>query len=258
MSRSPSSLESFFPRRADREVLARLDESAVPAHVAIIMDGNGRWAEKRGLPRVAGHSAGTKPIRESIATCIELGVRYLTIYAFSSENWRRSTEEVGALMGLFVDVLERELDNLTKQGVRVIVIGSDEGVPQATMAAFRRTEQRTAGFDRLTLVVALNYGSRAEIVRAVRSIASEAAAGAIRPAEIDDAMISARLYTAGIPDPDLVIRTSGEMRLSNFLLWQVAYSEIWVTATLWPDFRRGDLLKAVVDFQHRSRRFGGR
>lgn len=258
MAATRASLEAFFSTRADREVLARLDIETVPRHVAVIMDGNGRWATRRGLPRVAGHRAGAKAIRESIASAIELGIEYLTIYSFSSENWRRSADEVSSLMRLFVEVLEREFDNLMRQGVRVLVIGSDEGVPSQTMDAFRRAERDTAANTRLTLVVALNYGGRAEIVNAVRSIAADAASGALDPATIDEGILVSRLYTAGIPDPDLIVRSSGEMRVSNFLLWQMAYAEFWVTSVLWPDFKRGDLLRAVVDFQKRSRRFGGR
>lgn len=258
MSPTRASLEAAFTTRTDRELLARLDIDSVPRHVAIIMDGNGRWAAKRGVPRILGHRAGAKAIRESIAACIELGIEYLTIYSFSSENWRRSAEEVSGLMGLFVEVLEAEIGNLMTQGVRVRVIGSDTDVPRQTMDAFRRTEARTSANNRLTLLVALNYGGRQEITEAVRAIASECANGTLAPPEISEETISAHLYTAGVPDPDLIVRTSGEMRISNFLLWQVAYSEIWVTATLWPDFKRGDLLRAVVDFQKRARRFGGR
>ena len=253
-----ASREDFFHTRADRGLLARFRPDDAPQHVAIIMDGNGRWAAKRGLPRAAGHRAGAKPIRECIAGCIELGIRYLTIYSFSSENWRRPTEEVSALMGLFVEVLEREMDNLMWQRVRVRVIGREEGLPSATLAAFRRSEERTSANDALTLVVALNYGARVEITDAVRSIARRAADGELQPKEITQQTVSDALYTNGIPDPDLVIRTSGELRLSNFLLWQLAYSELWATSVLWPDFRRGDLLRAVVDFQGRARRFGGR
>lgn len=258
MSPTRASLEAAFTTRTDRELLARLDIDSVPRHVAIIMDGNGRWAAKRGVPRILGHRAGAKAIRESIAACIELGIEYLTIYSFSSENWRRSAEEVSGLMGLFVEVLEAEIGNLMTQGVRVRVIGSDADVPRQTMDAFRRTEERTAANERLTLLVALNYGGRQEITEAVRAIAAECVAGTVAPSAITEDSISAHLYTAGVPDPDLIIRTSGEMRISNFLLWQLAYSEIWVTSTLWPDFKRGDLLRAVVDFQKRARRFGGR
>ncbi|MBN2840054.1 MAG: isoprenyl transferase [Coriobacteriia bacterium] len=242
----------------DRELLERLDIAQVPPHVAIIMDGNGRWAAKRALPRQFGHKAGAKAVRESIATCLELGVRYLTIYSFSSENWRRSAEEVSGLMALFVEVLEAEMANLMAKRVRVRLIGSEAGVPDATMAAFRDAERVTADNDRLTLVVALNYGGRLELTDAVRAIAHDVASGSLTPEEITEDTLSQHLYTHDIPDPDLLIRTSGEMRVSNFLLWQIAYSELWVTSVLWPDFRRGDLLRAIVDFQRRSRRFGGR
>ncbi|MBN1192559.1 MAG: isoprenyl transferase [Coriobacteriia bacterium] len=258
MSPTRASLEAFFTTRSDRELLGKLEVDSVPGHVAIIMDGNGRWAAKRGAPRIFGHRAGAKAIRESIAASIELGIRYLTIYSFSSENWRRSAEEISGLMGLFVEVLEGELDNLMRMDVRVRVIGAEEGVPDATMNAFRRTEEKTSGNRTLTLLVALNYGGRLELTEAVRAIAAHVATGALEPASITEETIAANLYTSGIPDPDLVIRTSGEMRISNFLLWQLAYSEIWVTAVLWPDFKRGDLLRAVVDYQKRSRRFGGR
>lgn len=252
------SLHDFFTTSADRETLARFDVSAVPQHVAIIMDGNGRWAQKRGLPRIAGHRAGAQAIRESIAACIELGVRFLTIYSFSSENWRRSTDEVSGLMSLFIEVLERELDSLQEQHVRVLVIGREAGMPNATMEAFRRAERATRDNEALTLIVALNYGGRAEITDAVRSIAADVAHGTLSPAEVDESTVSERLYTVGIPDPDLIVRTSGELRISNFLLWQLAYAELYATDILWPDFKRGDLLRAVVDFQRRTRRYGGR
>jgi len=258
MPRPGASLEAFFTTRTDRESLARFDPASVPRHVAIIMDGNGRWAAKRGLPRIAGHRAGAKAIRESIATCIELGIEFLTIYSFSSENWRRSPDEVSGLMNLFVEVLERELPSLQEQQVRVRVIGRETGMPPATMEAFRRTEQATAANTALTLLVALNYGGRAEIADAVASIAADVREGSLDPASIDEALIGDRLYTAGVPDPDLIVRTSGELRVSNFLLWQLAYAELYATGTLWPDFKRGDLLRAVIDFQRRSRRYGGR
>jgi undecaprenyl diphosphate synthase len=252
------SLEAFFTTKADRALLDRFDPRQAPAHVAVIMDGNGRWAAKRALPRLFGHRAGAKAVRESIAACLELGVRYLTIYSFSSENWRRSADEVDGLMSLFIEVLEAEMDNLMDKRVRVLLIGSEAGVPEATLSAFRRAEEKTAGNDRLTLVVALNYGGRLEITEAVRLIAHDVAAGEQDPDAITEETLAAHLYTHAIPDPDLVIRTSGEMRVSNFLLWQIAYSELWVTSTLWPDFKRGDMLKALVDYQGRTRRFGGR
>ncbi|MHB1016341.1 MAG: isoprenyl transferase [Coriobacteriia bacterium] len=253
-----ASLEAFFRSRTDTELLGRLDTAQIPPHVAIIMDGNGRWAAKRALPRQLGHKAGAKAVRESIATCLELGIRYLTIYSFSSENWRRSPEEVGGLMSLFVEVLEAEMDNLMSKGVRVRLIGSDAGVPVETMSAFRNAERTTAENDRLTLVVALNYGGRLELTDAMRAVAREIVDGRLSPDEITESTVAEHLYTRDIPDPDLLIRTSGEMRVSNFLLWQIAYSELWVTSVLWPDFRRGDLLRAILDFQRRSRRFGGR
>lgn len=221
------------------------------------MDGNGRWAQKRGLPRLAGHGAGAKAVRELIAAAIELEISYLTIYSFSSENWSRPQDEVSGLMSLFVEVLERELDNLVRMNVRVQVIGDTGALPPATAQAFERCVSRTEQLTGMTLVVALNYGARADLVEAARSIATQVASGELDPSSVNEAVVSANLSTAGIPDPDLVIRTSGEMRVSNFLLWEIAYSELWVTATLWPDFRRGDLLRAVVDYQQRGRRFGG-
>lgn len=258
MAPTRTSLETFFTTQADRELLGRLDVSSVPRHVAVIMDGNGRWAAKRAMPRIVGHKAGAKAVREAIAACLELGIEYLTIYSFSSENWRRSADEVSGLMALFVEVLEAEMHELMREGVRVKVIGSDAGVPVATMDAFRRSEERTAQNRNLTLVVALNYGGRAEIAEAARQIALDVASGSLSPDDVTEDALAQRLYTAGIPDPDLVIRTSGEVRVSNFLLWQMAYAELWVTSVLWPDFKRGDMLRAVVDFQQRSRRFGGR
>jgi undecaprenyl diphosphate synthase len=253
-----STAAAFFSHKRDRESLAALDWSRVPSHVAIIMDGNGRWAQRRGLPRAAGHRAGAKAIRESIAAAIELGVRYLTIYSFSSENWTRPAEEVSGLMSLFVEVLKVELDNLQRMDVRVRVIGEMEAMPAATATAFRDAVDATSTNGTIDLLVALNYSGRDELVRAARALARDAAAGTLDPGAIGEATVAERLYTAGIPDPDLVVRTSGEMRVSNFLLWQIAYSELYVTSVLWPDFKRGDLLRAVIDYQRRDRRFGGR
>lgn len=253
-----ASRQDFFHSKRARALLAEFDPPRTPTHVAIITDGNRRWAKKRGLPAVAGHSAGAKSVREAIVASIELGIRYLSIYSFSSENWTRSEDEVSGLMSLFVEVLERELVNLERMHVRVLVIGRMDELPAKTREAFERVIARTAGNDSLTLVVALNYGGRQEITDAVRVLAEEVAAGAVAPGSVDEAAIASRLYTAHIPDPDLLIRTSGELRVSNFLLWQIAYSELWVTATLWPDFDRNDLLRAVVDYQKRERRFGGR
>ncbi|MDZ4169378.1 MAG: isoprenyl transferase [Coriobacteriia bacterium] len=257
MTRSALPSTDFFPSARAAALLERLDVDSVPSHIAIIMDGNGRWATKRGLPRLAGHRAGAKAVRECILAAIELGVDYLTIYSFSSENWNRPRDEVSGLMTLFVEVLERELSNLEKLAVRVRTIGSMDGVPTETAQVFGRCVERTAANSGLTLVVALNYGARGDIASAVRTITKQVASGLVEPDAIDDSLIAASLSTAGIPDPDLLIRTSGEMRISNFLLWEIAYSEFWVTTTLWPDFDRDDLLDAVVDFQSRDRRFGG-
>lgn len=254
---SASSRSEFFSGPRAAGLLERFDAQRVPCHLAVIMDGNGRWAKKRGLPRLAGHKAGANAVREAIAAAIELGVGYLTIYSFSSENWSRSADEVGGLMRLFVEVLERELVNLERMHVRVRVIGEMSALPHETAAAFERCIQRTAGNDGMTLVVALNYGARNDILAAARALCADVAADRIDPAEIDEALFASRLSTAGLPDPDLLIRTSGEMRISNFLLWEIAYSELWVTPVLWPDFTRDDLLEAVVDYQGRERRFGG-
>ena len=258
MTPSDSSRQAFFRSKRASELLAEFDPARTPRHVAIITDGNGRWAAKRGLPAVAGHSAGAKAVRETIATSIELGIDYLTIYSFSTENWSRPEDEVSGLMHLFIEVLEREVSNLMKMNVRVVVIGVMHDLPKATREAFQRVSARTARNTGLTLVVALNYGGRQEIVAAARALAGEAARGELDASDIDDAMLASKLSTAGIPDPDLLIRTSGEWRVSNFLLWQIAYSELWITSVLWPDFNRSDLLRAVVEYQRRDRRFGGR
>jgi undecaprenyl diphosphate synthase len=253
-----ASRQAFFKNKRAQGMLAEFDPAAAPHHVAIIMDGNGRWAKKRGLPHVAGHSAGAKAVRECIAAAIELGIGYLTLYSFSSENWTRPADEVSGLMSLFVEVLERELTNLQRMHVRVLVIGQMDALPDKTREAFERVVTNTAGNEGLTLVVALNYGGRVEIAEAARELAREVAAGTRDADSIDEAALASHLYTAGIPDPDLLIRTSGEMRVSNFLLWQIAYSELWVTTILWPDFGRTDLLHAVLDYEKRERRFGGR
>jgi len=254
---SESSRRDFFSSKRAAALLASFDPARSPEHVAIIMDGNGRWATKRALPRLAGHAAGAKAVREAIAASIELGIKYLTIYAFSSENWNRPDDEVSGLMKLFVEVLERELTNLQRMNVRVRLIGRISGLVPDTARAFERVVQSTADNTGLTLVVALNYGGRVELAEAARSIAADVVAGKLSIDEIDENAIAARLYTAGMPDPDLLIRTSGEYRISNFLLWQIAYSELWITSTLWPDFSRTELLRAVLDYQKRNRRFGG-
>jgi undecaprenyl diphosphate synthase len=230
--------------------------AGVPRHIAIIMDGNGRWAERRGLPRERGHEAGADSVREIVRAAGELGVEVLTLYSFSTENWRRPQTEVGALMALLERYLRTELAELTENRVRLTAIGDLDRLPFAVRSALRFVIKATQHNDGLKLVLALSYGSRAEIVHAMQRIAQQVAAGRVAPADIDDAMIAANLYTAGLPDPDLVVRTSGEVRLSNFLLWQVAYAEIFVTDVPWPEFRRPELVAAIEAFGARQRRFG--
>jgi undecaprenyl diphosphate synthase len=229
-----------------------------PRHVAIIMDGNGRWAKKRGLPRVAGHRAGAEAVRRTLKAAVKNGVEVLTLYAFSSENWRRSDEEVSDLKGLLGYYLERELDSLAKEGVGLRLIGDYRAFGPDLTQRLERAMERLKSNSRLTLVVALNYGSRAEIVEAVRTLALKTRAGEIDPAAIDEAALEAQLDTHELPELDLLIRTSGEVRLSNFLLWQAAYAELIFTPTLWPDFGEEEFAKAIEQFSARERRFGGR
>jgi len=234
------------------------EDGSVPRHVAIIMDGNGRWAKKRGLPRVAGHRAGAEAVRRTLKAAVRNGVEVLTLYAFSSENWRRTEEEVSDLKGLLGYYLERELDSLAKEGVRLRLIGDYRAFGADLSARLERAMQRLEGNSRLTLVVALNYGSRAEIAEAARKLAAKAVDGAIDPSSIDEHSLEAELHTHGLPELDLLIRTSGEIRLSNFLLWQAAYAELIFTPTLWPDFGEAELAEAIHQFSARERRFGGR
>jgi len=236
-----------------RRILVR----PLPRHVAIIMDGNGRWATNRGLPRVAGHGEGVKAVRRVVRTAGELGIQFLTLYAFSSENWNRPHHEVSTLMTLLERSIERELPELMERNVRFRVIGRPDGVPPRVGERIQRLIETTSRNTGLTLLMAFNYGGRDELVDAVRALAREVKSGALRPEDIDEVRVSRALYTDGIPDPDLLIRTSGELRLSNFLLWQVAYTELWMTPTLWPDFGAREFCLAVADFQQRNRRFGG-
>lgn len=256
MEATPKQLEYFASERS-RSLLSGVDADRIPDHVAIIMDGNGRWATAHGKPRISGHKAGVLAVREAIASSIELGVRFLTIYSFSSENWARPQDEVSGLMGLFVEVLAREVSNLNAQNVRVRVIGDLDGLPARTKRAFDDCVESTAANSGMTLVVAVNYGARQDIVAAARAIASDVAAGSLVPSEVDQDVFESRLSTAGIPSPDVLIRTSGELRLSNFLLYECAYSEIVVSDALWPDFGPEAYLEAIVEFQRRHRRFGG-
>jgi len=229
-----------------------------PRHVAIIMDGNGRWAAKRGLPRVAGHRAGAEAVRKTLKAAVKNGVEVLTLYAFSSENWRRSEEEVSDLKGLLGYYLERELDELDREGVRLCLIGDHKAFGPQLVERLERAVEKTAHNDRLTLVVALNYGSRNEIASAARRLAAQVAAGELEPSDIDEARLGAELMTRDWPELDLLIRTSGEKRLSNFLLWQAAYAELTFTDTLWPDFDEAALRAALDEYAGRQRRFGGR
>ena len=228
----------------------------LPAHVAIIMDGNGRWAKQRQLSRLKGHEKGAEAVRTTVRTCRELGVPFLTLYAFSTENWQRPKTEVSALMGLLRRFLEAELRELLKNGIRLHVIGRRERLPGNVQKALAAAVQETRQNSALQLNLALSYGGRDEITRAAQSLAVEVQAGRLRPADITEELLSARLDTAGIPDPDLLIRTGGDMRVSNFLLWQLAYTEIFVTPTLWPDFTPELFQQILNDFQSRERRFG--
>ena len=230
----------------------------VPRHVAIIMDGNGRWAQQRGLPRAAGHRAGAEAVRRALQAAADHGVEVLTLYAFSSENWRRSKEEISDLTALMRYYLERELKTLQKERVRLKLIGDHSTFGGALSERLEEAVERTAGNDRLTLVIALSYGSRAEIAQAARKLAARAVAGEIDPAQIDESAIGAELQTADLPDLDLLIRTSGEVRLSNFLLWQAAYAELLFVDTLWPDFDEQAFADALGIYAARERRFGGR
>ncbi len=227
---------------------------AVPRHVAIIMDGNGRWAERRGLPVAAGHEAGARAVKRAVRTAARLGVEQLTIYSFSTENWSRPQEEVDGLMALFASTLDREIGELHEQEVRLVFIGRREGLDEGLLARMRNSEERTAANTGLRLYVALNYGGRAEIVDAVRGLA----AASQDPAAVTEEAIASRLYAPDMRDPDLVIRTSGEQRLSNFLLWQSAYSELYFSEVLWPDFDEAAFEEAVADYAARERRFGAR
>ncbi|MBA1333892.1 MAG: Undecaprenyl diphosphate synthase [Firmicutes bacterium] len=226
-------------------------------HVAVIMDGNGRWATERGLPRIQGHRAGVAALKEIIKYSGEIGLEYLTLYVFSTENWKRPSIEVNSLMGLLIEFVEKELEELKANGVKLMVIGDLESLPRNVRASLERAILATEKNKGLHLSVAVNYGGRDEIVRAVKRIADDAASGRIDAAQIDDRMIESYLYTAGIPDPDLVIRPSGELRISNFLLWQIAYSELWFSNCYWPDFTPEDFQRAIDDYYRRDRRYGG-
>ncbi len=238
------------------ELVRLVDWARLPRHIAIIMDGNGRWAGLQGLPRVEGHRAGITSVREVVETAARAGIETLTLYAFSVENWKRPRQEIDALMELLKEYLGRELGTLLEHSIRFESIGRLDGLPEDVQEDVRSAIAATSANTGMRFIIALNYGGRTEIVDAFRAALEVARNGDFDPAELDESWLSNYLYTAGVPDPDLLIRTSGELRISNFMLYQIAYAEIWVTSKLWPDFRRADLLRAIVDFQKRERRYG--
>ena len=253
-------MEKFFnavkPDSREARMAAEIDPCRLPRHIAIIMDGNGRWAQRRHLPRVAGHRSGVRPVRETIESCAQLGIGYLTLYAFSVENWKRPRAEVDTLWQLLRHSLIKELPELKRNGVRLQILGRMEALPEEVQRDLDAAMLDTAANTGLQLSIALNYSGRSEIVDAVNAIVQQQRRlGVSTP--VTEETIASNLYTAGMPDPDLLIRTSGEMRISNFLLWQIAYSEIWVTEKMWPEFHRTDLLQAILDYQKRERRYGG-
>lgn len=239
------------------QIPADIDLKRIPRHVAIIMDGNGRWAKKQGFrTRMKGHEIGVHALREIATASAEMGIEYLTVYAFSTENWNRPKAEVGALMSLLVTTLGKELDTLMKNDIRLNSIGHIDALPSGCFRELQEVMAATANNRRMTLTLALNYGAKTEIIDAVQSIAQQAVEGKINPADIDESVIDQHLYTGGIPHPELLIRTSGEYRISNYLLWQIAYSELYFTPVLWPDFQKSDLYDAIINYQTRERRFG--
>jgi undecaprenyl diphosphate synthase len=250
-------LEGFITRGSEEErLLQGIDPARLPRHIAIIMDGNGRWARARSLPRVAGHRAGIASVRDIVETAARLGIQVLTLYAFSVENWKRPRSEVNTLMELLKEFLNRELETLQRNNIRFQVIGRFDELGSSVQRELRKGMEATAANTGLLFNIALSYGGRTEIVDACRRLMEERLRGTAAWTELTEEVFERYLYTAGQPDPDLLIRTSGELRVSNFLLWQIAYAEIWVTETLWPDFRRRELLQAINDFQKRERRYG--
>lgn len=250
--------EGLVERGSPEEFLLRqIDPGRLPRHIAVIMDGNGRWANRRNKPRVSGHRAGATSVRETVETSARLGIRHLTLYAFSTENWKRPRLEVDTLMRLLREYLGKELETLVRNRIRFRAMGRRDELSPGVRRDIERAERETAHHDGMILTVALNYSGRSEIVDACRRIASEIVASGGDPSRISEADVERSLYEPGLPDPDLLIRTSGEMRVSNFMLWQIAYTEIHVTETLWPDFRRAHLFEAIVEYQKRERRYGG-
>lgn len=252
-----ATMRRFAPHADPQRLMPDVHPSRIPRHVAIIMDGNGRWAQARGLPRIAGHRAGAKTVRNIVRACGDIGIEVLTLYSFSVENWRRPKDEIDALMELCVAYCTSERDSLVKENIRIRVVGDLEGLPGPVREALASIQAATSELTGPTLALAINYGGRTELVHAARSIARDVQAGKLSPEQVDETLLGNRLYTAGLPDPDLLIRTAGEMRVSNFLLWQISYAEIHVTQRLWPDFDGADLHAAVRDYACRQRRFGG-
>ena len=257
MERDDALLRAYYADAPADIALADIDLNRVPSHVSIIMDGNGRWAQARGLDRSQGHVAGVDSLRETVTTSVRLGLDVLSVYAFSTENWRRPQREVDLLMHLFATTLVKELPLFHQENVKLRFFGDLSALPEKTFKVFQRGLDETADHTGMTFALAVNYGSRAEMARACRELAIEVAAGRLDPQDITDELVAAHLYTAGLPDPELLIRTSGELRLSNYLLWQLAYTEFYVTDTLWPDFDRWEMLRAIRAYQRRDRRFGG-
>ena len=235
---------------------SQIDKSRMPRHVAIIMDGNGRWAKKQGLARMYGHKQGVETVHRITETAAEMGIQYLTLYTFSTENWNRPKEEVDALMTLLVDTIAKETPTLMKNNVRLLTIGDTERLPEGAKRKFEQCMEETSGNTGLRLVIALSYSARWEITNAMQTAVRKAQAGALKAEDVNEELVSLLMTTAGMPDPDLLIRTSGELRISNFLLWQLAYSELYFTDCLWPEFTEEEFCKAIVDYQHRERRFG--
>ena len=252
-----STFETFFANPPEDIDLDALDRTRIPRHISCIMDGNGRWATARGLNRGEGHRAGIVSLREIITACVRLDVEVLSAYAFSTENWKRPKAEVNLLMHLFAQTFIQELPLLKRENVKVVFLGDISALPLETREVFERGLAETRDHTGMVLALAVNYGARAEIARAAKLIAARVAAGELAIEDIDENVVANNLYTAGLPDPELVVRTSGEMRLSNYLLWQVAYAEFYITPTYWPDFNRWELLRAILAFQGRDRRFGG-
>jgi undecaprenyl diphosphate synthase len=236
--------------------LEKIDKNNIPQHIAIIMDGNGRWAKKQGQERLYGHSIGVESVREALNACVTIGVKYLTLYTFSTENWNRPKEEVDGIMNLLVQTISNEVEELNSNKVGLLVIGDEEGLPDSCREELREAKDFLSNNSEIYLVLALNYSSRWEIINAIKNISEKVKAGSIDSNAITDELVSNELCTKNIPDPELIIRTSGEHRISNFLLWQLAYSELYFTEVLWPDFKSEDLYLAVLDYQSRERRFG--